>query len=166
MKNNCIYFVEGECEEKLLAALKESPPKIQPGRIKVVNPVQARFSKSQLLTIQPGTTVVLVFDTDVKETACLLENIKLLRKYCTKVKIIYLPQVENLEDELVRCADIKHVTELTRSKSSANFKRDFCAMKNIRAALDKAGLNTAALWTKMPSAEFAFIERNSGEIKL
>ena len=29
MKNNCIYFAEGKCEERLLNALKDNPQKIQ-----------------------------------------------------------------------------------------------------------------------------------------
>ena len=37
MKNNVFYFVEGKCEVALLQALKESPEKIIPGKIKEFN---------------------------------------------------------------------------------------------------------------------------------
>lgn len=47
MVNN-IYFVEGECEERLINALKKPPALIQPGRVKVFNVVQKRFSKAHL----------------------------------------------------------------------------------------------------------------------
>ena len=81
MKNNCIYFVEGRCEEKLLNALKEQPQRIQPGRVKVFNVIQNTLPSSQLITIQPGTTVALVFDTDVPQIDCLKDNIGRLSKY-------------------------------------------------------------------------------------
>lgn len=166
MKNNCIYFAEGRCEERLLNALKENPQRIRPGRVKVFNAVQELLTKSQLITIQAGTTVVLVFDTDVPITEYLKENIKRLSTLCTKVKIVYLPQVMNFEDELVRCSDIRSVVELTRSKSNKDFKRDFCAMSNVRAALDKVNLNVERMWTEKALQEFAFVTRNDSEIKL
>lgn len=43
MKNNCIYFAEGKCEERLLNALKENPQKIQSGRVKVFKPNAHEF---------------------------------------------------------------------------------------------------------------------------
>lgn len=166
MKNNCIYFAEGKCEERLLNALKESPQKIQPGRIKVFNVVQALLPKSQLVTIQAGTTVVLVFDTDVPNTEYLRENMKRLSTLCTRIKLVFLPQVRNLEDELVRCCDIKSVTDLTHSRSNKDFKRDFCSLTNVRAVLERANLDVERIWTENTPAEFAFLVKNSQEIKM
>jgi hypothetical protein len=166
MKNNCIYFVEGRCEEKLLNALKEQPQKIQSGRVKVFNVIQNPLSNSQLITIQPGTTVALVFDTDIPLTDCLKDNIQRLGKYCSKVKIVYLPQVLNFEGELVRCSDLKSASDLTHSKSNKDFKRDFCAMTNARAALERVNLSVERLWSEESPADFIFIERNSGIIKI
>lgn len=40
MNNKCIYYVEGPCEQQLVAALKENPAKLIPGKIKVYNVVQ------------------------------------------------------------------------------------------------------------------------------
>lgn len=40
MNNKCIYYVEGPCEQQLIAALKESPSKLIPGKVKVYNVVQ------------------------------------------------------------------------------------------------------------------------------
>jgi hypothetical protein len=166
MKNNCIYFVEGRCEEKLLNALKEQPQKIQSGRVKVFNVIQNILSNSQLITIQPGTTVALVFDTDIPLTDCLKDNIRRLGKYCSKVKIVYLPQVLNFEGEIVRCSDLRSASDLTHSKSNKDFKRDFCAMTNIRAAVEHVNLNVESLWAEEPPVDFAFLERNSSFIKL
>ena len=166
MKNNCIYFVEGKCEERMLNALKEYPQKIIPGRIKIFNVIQELLPKSQLVTIQAGTTIVLVFDTDVYNTGYLKENIILLDRFCTKIKLVYLPQVLNLEDELVRCSNVKSVVELTHSKSNKDFKRDFCSMTNIRMVLDRYDLDIDRLWTEKTPHQFDFIKENSHEIKM
>ena len=168
MNNKCIYYVEGPCEQQLIAALKESPEKLIPGKIKIFNVVQNLIPKSQMLSIQAGTTVVLVFDTDVPQTSNLRKNLELLTRYCGKLKIVFLPQVLNLEEELVRCTDVKAVTELTKSGSVKNFKTDFCKMKikDCRFMLERHQLNYTRLWmTKTPEA-FAFVENNAFEIKI
>ena len=92
MNNKCIYYVEGPCEQQLIAALKENPAKLIPGKIKVFNVIQNLIPKSQMLSIQTGTTVVLVFDTDVEQTAKLKKNLELLTRYCGELRIVFLPQ--------------------------------------------------------------------------
>lgn len=161
-----VYFVEGECEEKLINALKEKPSVIRPGKVKKVNVIQNELSTSQLIQIQAGTIVVLVFDTDVPLTDHLKRNIKLLERKCTKVKLIYLPQVLSFEDELVRCSDVTRVEDLTHSRSRRDFKRDFCAATNTRNLLEQHHLSVSALWTKKPPEAFSFLAANSEGIKL
>ena len=115
MNNKCIYYVEGPCEQQLIAALKEAPERLIQG----------------------------------------------------KLKIIFLPQVLNLEDELVRCTDVRTAMELTKSGSVKNFKTDFCKMKikDCRSMLERHKLDYARLWmTKTPEA-FSFVENNSSQIK-
>lgn len=167
MASKCIYYVEGECEEKLLAALKEEPARLVPGKVKVYNIIQNVIPKSQMISITAGTIVALVFDTDVAMTDKLLENVRLLRKFCGRLCIVYLPQVQNLEDELVRCTDVKSVSELTKSDSVKNFKADFCKMKSkaCRGMLDKHKLNIRQLWMSEPPVSFAFVENNADKIK-
>ena len=167
-RGKCLYYVEGPCEQQLISALKEAPEKLIPGKIKVFNVVQNLIPKSQMLSIQAGTTVVLVFDTDVSQTLNLKKNLELLERYCGKLKIVFLPQVLNLEEELVRCTDVKTVTKLTKSGSVKNFKTDFCKMKvkDCRSMLERHQLNIARLWmTKTPDA-FDFTENNGDSIKL
>lgn len=166
MKSNCIYFAEGKCEATLLNALKEKPHKILAGRVKVLNVINDLIPRSLLITIQPGTVVVFVFDTDVQITDYLKKNIELVSKYCAKTKVVFLPQVLNLEDELVRCTDIKTITELTRSKSTKDFKRDFCALSNCRDALNKHQLDVLELWTQNPPEVFRFLPANSDLVKI
>lgn len=86
----------------MIAALKETPARLIPGKVKVFNVVQNLIPKLQMLSIQAGTTVILVFDTDVSQTSNLKKNLELLTRYCGKLKIIFLLQVLNLENDIQR----------------------------------------------------------------
>ena len=168
MNKNCVYYCEGEDDLKLVDALKVTPGKILPGKAKKLNVVQSLIPKSILIGIKPGSNVVLVFDTDViTNLDTVKRNIKNIKKYCQSVKIIYLLQVRNLEDELVRCTDVKTVMELTRSKSLSNFKTDFRKMKEAecRHTLERHKIDVDRLWTTGAPDNFDFAERNSDLIK-
>lgn len=65
-----------------------SPRRDSPGKVKKLNVVQNELSKSQLIQIQAGSIVVLVFDTDVPKTDCLRRNIANLERKCTAVKTV------------------------------------------------------------------------------
>ena len=166
MNNPCIYFVEGECEEKLINALKESPEKLLPGKVRVLNVVQNEIPRSILLTIRQRSIVVLVFDTDIPYTEKLKRNLACLKKYCSGVKVICLAQVLTFEDELVRCTDISKARELTRSKNDSHFKRDFCALKDCRSILERHNLDIKGLWVKEPPEAFQFVPQNANQIKI
>ena len=84
------------------------------------------------------------------------------------MKIIFLPQVLNLENELVRYTDVRTVMELTKSGSVKNFKTDFCKIKtkDCRSMLERNKLGYPRLWmTKAPEA-FNFVDNNSFQIKI
>lgn len=155
MNKRCFYFVEGECEETLINALKKDPAKIIPGRVKKWNVIDRVLPNSILNTIQPGSIVVLVFDTDVQSSGFLDKNIQMLKKIVSKVMIVCLPQVLNLEDELERCTDVKNVKELTKSKSRSDFKRDFCRLTNCRQALDIHHFDIGRIWAQPLPEGFA-----------
>lgn len=167
MNNKCIYYVEGSCEQQLINALKQNPSKLIPGKVKVFNIIQKLIPKSQILSIQPGTIITFVFDTDVSVTGYLKKNIQLLKTYCVRVNIIYLPQVLNLEEELARCTDVKTAPELTQSKGNKNFKADFCKLKvqECRNMLERHHIRVEELWTQTVPMDFRFIERNSKFVK-
>lgn len=148
MSKRCYYFVEGECEETLINSLKKDPAKIIPGRVKVWNVIDKALPDSILRTIQPGSIVVFVFDTDVQRTGNLLKNVQQVKRYAGKVILVILPQVMNLEDELIRCTDVKNITELTKSKSRSDFKRDFCQHTDCRQALSMHKFDIGKIWTQ------------------
>ncbi|MDO4197838.1 MAG: hypothetical protein Q4D13_02460 [Erysipelotrichaceae bacterium] len=168
MRRNCMYLVEGPCERKLIEALKENPSKIIPGKIKVFNVIQDKIPKSVLLSVQPDTMMVLVFDTDVVKTDVLRENIRSLKRYCQRVSIVYLAQVLNFEDEIIRCTDVSKAEELTKSKTIANFKSSVNRMKayDFRMSLERHKLDMNKLWNKKTSKEFSFIEQNHKLVKI
>lgn len=168
MNKNYLYYAEGENDLKLLNSLKIIPARIAPGKTKKLNVIQNLIPKSVLISIKPGTTVALAFDTDVMNTKILKKNISNIRKYCHKVKIVYLMQVKNLEDELVRSTDINNILELMGSRSLNNYKSDFNKMneKDCRHLLERHKLDTKKLWISTPPCNFSFLPVNSDEIKL
>lgn len=165
MKGDCIYFVEGKCEEVLILALKEQPALLIPGKIKVLNIIQNPIPRSILLSIRSGTTVVFVFDTDIPVTTQLRENAQSIKKYCSGAKVVFLPQVMNLEDELVRCTNVSKATELTHSKGQKDFKHDFCKLQDCRKTLEQHQLDVSLLWTKQPLEPFGFVPQNGNLVK-
>lgn len=168
MNKACVYYCEGEDDQKLIDTLKMRPGRILPGKSKTLNVVQNLIPRSVLLSIKPETNIVLVFDTDVTSNIDTVQrNIKNIGKFCHGVRIIFLLQVKNLEDELERCTDVKSVTELTKSKSVSDFKASFRKMNNeqCRLMLEKHGIDVSKLWVTEAPAEFAFAERNSELIK-
>lgn len=167
MAEKCFYFVEGKCEKQLINALQQPPGKLIPGRVKVFNIIQELIPISILVTIQSGSKVALVFDTDKADTEKLEENIKRILCYCKNIKILYLPQVRNFEDELLRCTDVRSVIELTHSRSLSNFKNDFCNLKpsDCRHLLERHHINADLLWSAAVPSEFRFIEHNCDGVK-
>ena len=168
MNEKCIYFVEGSCEKQLIDSLKQKPGKLIPGKVKVFNPVQNRLPKSLLLPIQPGTIVVLVFDTDKPDESVLSSNISLLTKYCCKVRIVNLLQVMNIEDELVRSTDVKSAPDLTKSSGVNAFKSDFCKLPaaSCRNLLERHHIDVGKLWCTPAPAPFDRLSRNETIVKI
>ena len=132
----CMYFVEGECEEQLINALKLEPRRLIPGKVKVHNVIQDILPRMVVNKIQPGTNVIFVFDTDIPKTDVLQKNIKYVKKYTSQVKLVCLAEVMNFEDEIVRATDVNKAKELTRSPSNSEFKSDlqmFSVLMHIHA---------------------------------
>ena len=142
MNRRCIYLVEGECEEKLINALKEKPSLLIPGKIKKFNVIQDELKTSHLVTYPPGCMVVLVFDTDNELTSHLKKNIESLKKRCSGVKVLTIPQVLNFEDEIVRSTDVNKAPELTKSPSVSEFKTAVNKTKEAEFLLLEAAMET------------------------
>lgn len=164
----CMYYVEGQCEEQLINALKTEPRRLTPGKVKVHNIILEEIPRREVNMINPGTTVVFVYDTDVEKTDVLKKNIEHVMKYATQTKIVHLAQVRVFEDEIARSTDVKKAQELTRSKSVSDFKTDFCRMKiqDCRNALERHHLDVFMLWNRKPPKAFGFVKQGGDTVKL
>ena len=117
-----IYLVEGECEEKLIDALRLNPPLIHPGKPEKFNVIQDELPIRKLMKYPVGCVVVLVFDTDKEITEHLKKNLELLRSLPFKVEVMTVVEVLNFEDELERSTDAKRAQDFTKSESVTEFK--------------------------------------------
>lgn len=168
MNKSTVYYCEGEDDLKLINALKVSPGKILAGKAKKLNVIQNLIPKSILISIKPNSNIVFLFDTDVLTNLSVVKkNIDNIQRYCVGANLIFLLQVKNLEDELVRCTDMNNVLELTKSKSLHDFKTAFKNMKDneCRYALERHNIDISKLWVTPAPAEFDFADRNSDQIK-
>jgi len=164
----CIYLAEGECEEKLLKALKVKPELIAPGRVKRFNVIQNELKPSHLMGFPARSRIVLVFDTDKEETEHLKKNMDLLRAQFGSVGVLTIPQVLNFEDEIERSTDLSSALELTKSKSLKDFKTAVNKAKetDFRSALKRNRFEIKKLWIKKPGIAFKFVRQDSEKIKL
>ena len=52
-----IYYVEGQCEEKLINTLKCDSKLIRPGKVQICNVIGKKITQGQLMMIKPHTVV-------------------------------------------------------------------------------------------------------------
>lgn len=96
------------------------------------------------------------------------KNIRLLHNARHIVSdVICIPQVRNLEDELVRATDIDNVLELLSSLSMKEYKRDLAQIRRDRLALKlkQHHFQIDQLWSMNPSGQYQRIENGSDKIK-
>ena len=161
-----LYYVEGEDEEKLLNTLKSELLAIKTGKVQILNIVEQQITQARLMNIRQGTMVVLVFDTDTGNVDVLNQNIKSLQNCQAVSKIITIPQVRNLEDELVRSCNIRNIKELLNSKSNREFKKDIIKVTNLASKLREHQFNIDCFWISAPSDPYQHITNDAKEVKL
>lgn len=166
MRNrNLLYLVEGDDEKKLVNTLKTDMGLICPGKIQKLNVIENDVTDLHLRPISKGTVVVLIFDTDTGNVDRLTRNIKKLSLCSSVSKVITIPQVPNLEGELVRSCNIKAITELLNSKSRKEFKSDLIRVSNLERKLVEHQFNINLLWNEKPKHPYHLIENQAVEIK-
>lgn len=160
------YYVEGEDEDKLIGVLKRELGLIVPGKVQRLNVVEREISDARLRTLARGTMVVLVFDTDTGHVEILEKNINKLQANSFVSSIVTIPQVPNLEGELIRCCDIRKITELLNSKSREEFKRDLLHVSNLASKLREHKFDVDLFWSGIPTEPYQNIENQSAIVKL
>ncbi len=159
------YFVEGECEEKVIKTLKSDMQLIVPGKVQKFNVVQNKLTEQRLMQLKPGTAVVLVFDTDTLNSKILEENIEILQKEQSVKAVLCITQVKNLEDEFVRSCDIKQIRDLTGSKTNEEFKHDMQKVNNFDVKLTQHKFDFNKFWAMEAGGVFSGIKNSAGSIK-
>lgn len=167
MKNERFqYYVEGPDDKKVVDTLKTKMGLIKPGKVDVLNVVTEKITEMRLRTLSPGTTVVLVFDTDVGNRDILEMNLQILKKSNRVKDIILIPQVSKLEEELVRSCDIRQIKELLDSKTNEEFKRDVLRVTNLDAKLKQHKFDIKSFWSTIPAHPYQDIPNQSEKVKL
>jgi len=160
------YYVEGDDEKHLIDVLKSELKKIKPGKVQKLNVVDQKITDAMIRTYKDGTVVVLIFDTDTGDVNILNENIARLNRCRAVSKVVTIPQVLNLEDEIVRSCNIRDARKLLNSRSTKNFKRDFINVSNLGAKLEEHKFDINLLWNQNPREPYRHIENQSKEVRL
>lgn len=152
---NYLYLVEGETEEKLVSVLKTELQVIVPGKVQKFNILQKALQESYVRHFKPNTVVICVFDTDIDHLSLNIfnQNMKILQNARYVVNhVVCIPQVKNLEDELIRSTDIDHVQDLLPSLSIKEYKRDLVRINRDKLALklQQHHFQIDKLWIKNP----------------
>ena len=163
---NYLYFVEGQCEKKLITVLKEKQL-VRSGKVIVFNVIQNLLNDMHIRPIAPNTIVILVFDTDINPTKALLCNIAFLSSQPNVQKVICITQVSNLEDEITKCTNVKSPRELLGCKDQSSFKQSFINEKRLFDKLHNHYFSISKLWSSVPPNEFLAlgITNQSADIK-
>lgn len=82
-----------------------------------------------------------------------------------KKGLICIPQVNNLEDELLRSCHIKQIKELLGSKSNKDFKHDLIVEKNLKKKLLNHDFDIQKFWNRNPENKFREISNGAINIK-
>lgn len=142
------YFVEGECEEKIINALKISPVNgILPGKVEVFNVINKKLTPARLAIIPPDAIIILIYDTDVEKTDILEQNILLLNQFGFK-NIHHIHSIKNFEDELVFSTELTNIHQMYNTNSEEEFKTKFMHQNNILVKLRKHKFDSNKLWSR------------------
>ncbi len=165
--NHYQYYVEGGCEKKLIRTLIDHHL-IIPGKIDILNPVQENIKITHLRTLSRHTTVILVFDTDKPKTDILTANIRFLQSSPNIRRVVTIPQISNLEQELCRCTDVRHIRDLLNCSHDSDFKSLFISEKRLFEKLQEHGFDIGKLWSSPAKEPFLTmnIQNQGNEIKL
>jgi hypothetical protein len=156
------YYVEGNCEKKLIDEFKKQQLPIISGKIDVFNAVQEEFTNTRLRMLPENTVVILVFDTDTGIVEILNRNLEILKKHPRVKETWCVMQVYNLEDEIKRSTDVKEIKDLLGSKSNKEYKHDFIIEKNLYDKLRRHQFDFERIWVTSPDNAFSVI-KNCGE---
>lgn len=143
------YYVEGECEQKIINELKKvGVQKLVSGKVEVLNVITKKISDRRLLALNKNAIVIFVYDIDNPLTNILEENIKKLKENGF-TNIIHIQSIRNFEDEIVFSTNIKKINDLFNTQGVSDFKASFINHKNIMIKLNSASFDYEKLWSRV-----------------
>lgn len=161
------YFVEGECEQAFVKAFMHANKgdyRLKPGKVEVCNLIFNKISTTKAMSIKRGTKVVIIFDTDIKQTNIFDDNVDTLLRF--NLDIIFIPSVQNFEEEIVRaCSNIKSIDSILNSNGIEDFKKQFIKHKDIVSKLISVGFDLKSMWSSQPKTPFDKYKNNSLKVK-
>lgn len=159
------YFVEGECEAKLIKELKD--PSIQlfiSGKIDVFNVVNQKLTINRLLSLNKDTVIILIYDIDVPKTEILEYNVNLLKKYQYK-NVYHIQSINNFEDEILYSTNLKNICEMFNTEKRQEFKSRFISHRDLFNKLKDLNFDHTKIWSRTnnnpPFNKFSFKEHLS-----
>lgn len=143
------YFVEGECEKKLIDAFKIEPYNVfLPGKVSVFNFLKEKITPNRLMMLERNTIIILVYDIDILETEILEKNIMTLKLYGFK-EIYHIQSIRNFEDEIVYSCNISNINEVFKTAGTKEFKSNFIRHKDIVNKLNSCQFNADKIWSRV-----------------
>lgn len=147
------YFVEGECEEKLINSLKvRTLEYLIPGKVTVFNFTNKLITNPRIAVLNKDTIIILVYDIDTNKIEILNKNIAKLKKFGFK-KIYHIQSINNFEDEIVYSTNLNSINGLFNTVGKEEFKKEFIHSSNIIKKLDSVGFNKEKLWSRVNNNE-------------
>lgn len=165
-----VYIVEGETERHIIKAIKNKY--MLPGKIYIQNPTQIEISQAFVRTLKPKTTVGIIFDTDIEEEHAvnrLRKNIEMLRKSKQVKSVFTIPQIKNIEDEIIYSTKkLNRIQDLIHSESEKDFKRDFLSTHEsyILNVLEKKHFDISKFWSRSPQNCYCEFKNEAENIKI
>ena len=104
-------------------------------------------------------------DLDLYKADILDENIKIIKNSNNVRDIICIPQIKNLEDELIYSTNITKIIDLLESKSKKDFKNDFNNYKNLIKKLEDKEFKISKIWSREAVDIFKKYKNESTKIK-
>lgn len=157
------YYVEGKTDSIIIKGLILLDY-IFSGKVDEFKVLEKMFKTTHTRVLKKETTVILVFDTDVDCVGRLEENIRFLEKQSNIKEVICIPQVKNLEDELVRSCNITKIEEFLNTASPSEFKKKLVSNTNIKRLLETREFSIDKMWSERDTGIFSTYE--SGKTKI
>ena len=157
-KNNVFhYYVEGECEGKLINTYKKPPYSyFVPGKVEILNVVQKEISRPRITALKANTIVIFVYDTDVENDEMIQRNVSKLKKY--GFRVYHIQSVKKFEDEIVYASRVKSVLDVFKTDNEAEFKNHFILQSNLPSKLLKVGFEIEKPWIRNVDEKSVFFK--------